>query len=218
MQGDDDTIDVHIFPKLRTYLTLNGFFYTEPYLTNIYNRGHRFALVQFRCGVMPLSIKRGRFQTIPVELYSYTFWPSHVIEDELPLLLNCSFFSEIIQSNCSCMSRVLIAKWNRTYVFLMDPEVVKCTARFVFEAMLEENFCSITTLNWNMLYCYPSCWHCLYNILQLFLCCILWLFMWYYSIVIYKPVKAVWKVRQCNSNWHAPWFVSVCVPCHMSLK
>ena len=49
VQCDERKIDVHKFPKLRTYLLFKQVFYTEPYVTNIYNRDHRSALAQLRC-------------------------------------------------------------------------------------------------------------------------------------------------------------------------
>ena len=49
VQCDEWKIDVHKFPKLRTYLLFKQVFYTEPYVTNIYNRDHRSALAQLRC-------------------------------------------------------------------------------------------------------------------------------------------------------------------------
>ena len=139
VQCDEWKTDVHKFPKLRTYLLFKHGFYTEPYVTNIYNRGHRSALAQLRCGVLPLSIETGRFQSIPLELRLCTFCSLHVIEDEVHFLLYCSFYNELrnilfSKAEAACPGFLSLNEIEKMS-FLMDPEVVKCTARYVFEAM-----------------------------------------------------------------------------------
>ena len=130
MQRDEWKIDVHKFSKLRTYLLFKQGVYTEPYVTNIYNRGHRSALAQLRCGVLPLSIEAGRFQSIPLELQLCTFCSLHVIE--VNFLLYCSFYNELLNilSNKAAAARpgFLSLDEIEKKSFLMDPEVVKCTA------------------------------------------------------------------------------------------
>ena len=86
-------IDVHKFRKLRQYLLFKQGFYIKPYVTNIYNRSHRSTLAQLRCGVLPLSIETGRFQSIPIELRLCTFCSVHVIEDEVHFLIYCIFIT-----------------------------------------------------------------------------------------------------------------------------
>ena len=52
------------------FYTLNVMFYklfkqkyeTELYATNIYNKGHRSALANFRCGTAPIRLETGRYE------------------------------------------------------------------------------------------------------------------------------------------------------------
>ena len=59
--------DVTKVPKLRTYILYKTEYSTEPYVAKINNRGHKSALAQFRCGILPLSIETGRFNNIPLD-------------------------------------------------------------------------------------------------------------------------------------------------------
>ena len=54
--------------KLRTYCTFKDTYTTEPYLYKVHDRHHRSILAQFRCGILPLKVETGRYQSIPIEL------------------------------------------------------------------------------------------------------------------------------------------------------
>ena len=131
VQRDEWKIDVHKFPKLRIYLLYKQGFYTEPYVANVYNRGHRSALAQLRCGVLPLSTEIGRLQSIPPELRLSTFCSLHVKEDEVHSLLYCSFYNELrnilFSKAAAACPGFLSLNEIEEMSFLMDPEVVKCT-------------------------------------------------------------------------------------------
>ncbi len=82
--------DIVNVDKLRTYVTFKQEYGTEYYVKVVTNRQHRAALSQFRCGVLHLKVKTGRFQDIPVEYRVCTMCEVNVIETESHYLLYCS--------------------------------------------------------------------------------------------------------------------------------
>ena len=59
--------DLHAKPKLRTYSLFKYKAESEAYLTNYLPRQQRSLFAQIRLGILPLSIKTGRFQNNKVE-------------------------------------------------------------------------------------------------------------------------------------------------------
>ena len=126
-------------PKLRTYKMFKSNYDTECYVKLVLNRGHRAALAQFRCGILPLSIETGRFQNIPLEYRLCNFCDQNVIEDETHFLLYCTAYQEL--RNVLLLKAIEIQP---DYIFLnledklqlfMSTKLVKHTARFIYEAI-----------------------------------------------------------------------------------
>jgi hypothetical protein len=126
-------------PKLRTYVLYKDSYFKEHYVSLIHNRGHRSAIAQFRCGILPLSIETGRFNAIPVEFRLCTFCDDNVIEDEVHFLLYCEFYKPIRERLFLC-ARSLFADFDNAddthkLRLLMSAELVKNTAAYIFNAM-----------------------------------------------------------------------------------
>ena len=59
-------------PKLRTYVKYKEQSVVEPYVYNIYNRGHRSTMAQFWSSILTISIETGSYKNIPEE-YNYVY-------------------------------------------------------------------------------------------------------------------------------------------------
>jgi len=81
-------------PKLRTYISFKHEYCVEPYV-HILNKGYRSALAQLRCGILPLSVETGRFNTIPIEFRLCVFCDINAIEDESHFLFHCHLYSDL---------------------------------------------------------------------------------------------------------------------------
>ncbi len=59
------------------------------------NRKHRSYLVQYRCGILPLSIETGRWGSIHLEDRICKICDSLVVEDEYHFIFHCSLYNNI---------------------------------------------------------------------------------------------------------------------------
>ena len=82
--------DIRNVSKLSTYCLFKNVYQTESYVKIVTNRQHRSAITQLRCGVLPLKVETGRYQTIPHELRLCTFCSQNSIENEIHFLFYCS--------------------------------------------------------------------------------------------------------------------------------
>jgi hypothetical protein len=87
--------DICNIPKLRTYVRYKTSYNAEPYMYNVHNKGHRSALAQFRCGILPLKIETGRFMNIPLEFRLCIFCDNDCIEDEFHFLFDCKLYTDL---------------------------------------------------------------------------------------------------------------------------
>ncbi len=69
---------------------LKNSYEVEPYALSFINRKHRSYLVQFHCGIVPLSIETGRWASIPLEDRICKMCNSLVVEDEYHFICHCS--------------------------------------------------------------------------------------------------------------------------------
>ena len=131
--------EVQNIPKLRTYIKFKQDYAREHYVVAINNRGHRSALAQFRCGVLPLSIETGRFMSIPANLRLCNFCDENVVEDEVHFILYCSFYCELRNLLLAKVSTVIpdfiSLNENEKMCALMGPLIVKHSAEFIYNAM-----------------------------------------------------------------------------------
>ncbi len=54
-------------PKFHTYVTFKDTYEVETYALSFMNRKHRSYLAQYQCGILPLEIETGRWQSKQVE-------------------------------------------------------------------------------------------------------------------------------------------------------
>ena len=123
-------------PKLRTYTRYKFEYSTEPYVHNVFNRGHRSILAQFRSGILPLKVETGRFTNIPVEFRLCIFCEENVVEDEEHFLFGCSFYRDerrVFFNNVSesCLDFYNLSSDDKFNV-LMKADIVKQTAAFLY--------------------------------------------------------------------------------------
>ena len=57
-------VDINNMPKLRTYVLFKHVYITESYISKHISRRRRSLMAQFRTGVLPLAIEKGRFTPI----------------------------------------------------------------------------------------------------------------------------------------------------------
>ena len=81
--------------KLRKYLHFKNEYNTETYVNmNIMTRQQRSALAKFRCGVAPLKIETGRYQSLNIEDRT-CFNCLTEVEDEIHVLIKCPLYKDI---------------------------------------------------------------------------------------------------------------------------
>ena len=81
--------------KLRNYKQFKNTYKTEPYVYNdILPRNHRSALAKCRCGVAPLKIETGRYQSLPVN-ERICFHCDSIVEDEIHVLMCCPLYEHL---------------------------------------------------------------------------------------------------------------------------
>ena len=80
-------------PKLRTYKRFKKSFRCEPYLKCIRNKSHLNSLIRFRTSSHNLAIETGRHSrpALPIEKRTCKFCPDNPIDDEMHMLLQCSY-------------------------------------------------------------------------------------------------------------------------------
>ncbi len=59
------------------------------------NRKHRSYLTQYRCGILPLEIETGRWQTKPVEERICKVCESCEVENEFHFIFSCTLYNNI---------------------------------------------------------------------------------------------------------------------------
>ncbi len=124
---------------MRTYVTFKQEYSTEHYVKVVTNRQHRAALSQFRCGVLPLKVERGRYQDIPVEHRLCTMCEENAIETESHFLLYCSKYNQLRYKCFTNLNGLFTLYPNFDYsddkfklTVLMSNEYVKSNAKFIW--------------------------------------------------------------------------------------
>ncbi len=59
------------------------------------NRKHRSYLAQYRCGILPLSIETGMWESMPLEDRICKMCDCLVVEDEYHFIFHCSLYNNI---------------------------------------------------------------------------------------------------------------------------
>ena len=78
-------------PKLRTYCKFKLEFEVDPYVSMLMSKGCRSLLAQFRAGMLPLRIKTGRYQNIPLDFRLCLMCHENVCEDEAHFMFSCTY-------------------------------------------------------------------------------------------------------------------------------
>ncbi len=120
----------------------------------MYKRGHRSIIVQFRSGILPLSIETGRNTYIPEELRLCIFCQENCLENKEHFLFHCSFYShmryKLIQKAINFHNNFVHLDTDEQFRILMDADLVKHTAEFLYSAYCK---CIMQCINNNDL-CY----------------------------------------------------------------
>ena len=78
---------LHTISKLRTYVTFKSNYETEKYIKLNITKNDRSHLAQFRCAVLPLKVKTGRFSGLAIEDRLCQVCDQHAVESETHFLL-----------------------------------------------------------------------------------------------------------------------------------
>ena len=130
-------IDVLNVPKLRTFVIFKRDCNADPYVY-MHNRGQRSAIAQLRCGILPLSIETGRYNSIPLEFRLCMHCNDDTVEDEYHFLFHCTFYSELRQELSAHVTNV-IPHYNyqsdsEKLITLMSSEFIYKTSEYVYNA------------------------------------------------------------------------------------
>ena len=128
--------------KLRCYKQFKNEYTTEFYVkAHTITRQCRSALAKFRCGVAPLKIETGRYQSLPVHERT-CFHCNTEVEDELHVLLFCPLYDdtrqELFNHAYMCNSDFLSYSTSEKFNFLLsDERIVKFSAKACNTILLE---------------------------------------------------------------------------------
>ncbi len=81
--------------NLRTYVTFKDTYEVETYALSFMNRKYRSYIAQYRCGILPLEIKIGRWQNKPVEERICKVCQSGEVENEFHFNFSCTLYNNI---------------------------------------------------------------------------------------------------------------------------
>ena len=128
--------------KLRNYKQFKSIYKTEAYVKNdILPRSHRSALSKFRCGVAPLKIETGRYQSLPINERT-CFHCDNIIEDETHVLMRCPLYdnlrndllSKALNINADFSNYSMSEKFN---YLLSHENIVKYSAKTCYSILTE---------------------------------------------------------------------------------
>ena len=95
-------------------------------------------MAQIRCGILPLSIETGRFNSIPLEFRLCNFCNEDAVEDEHHFLFHCTFYSEMRQDLCAYISNEMPCYNDKSDCeklnVLMKSEFIHKTSEYVYTA------------------------------------------------------------------------------------
>lgn len=128
--------------KLRKYKLFKREYKTEHYVHWFILQKHpRSAFAKFRCGVAPLKIETGRYQSMPINERT-CFNCVDQIEDEIHVLINCplynntrsELFSKVVDLNANFSKYTVSEKFD---FLLSNEKVVKYSAKACHDILLE---------------------------------------------------------------------------------
>ena len=128
--------------KLRLYKTFKNCYSTEYYVKCKYiSRVERSAFAKFRCGVAPLKIETGRYQSMPLEQRT-CFHCSDQIENECHVLLYCPLYTEersrlLLKAIDIEASFNTMAEVNRLSFLFTNENIVRYTAKACHEMLMQ---------------------------------------------------------------------------------
>ena len=80
-------------PKLKSYVNFKNVFQTEDYGKHCKSRYRRSIFAQFRCGILPIKLKTGRYTNLPIEERLCEICNTDAIESEMHFLLDCELYT-----------------------------------------------------------------------------------------------------------------------------
>lgn len=132
--------------KLRTYKLFKTVYETEQYVKyHTMSRARRSALSKFRCGVAPLRIETGRYESLPVEKRN-CFHCSLSIENEEHVLLECPLYNKIRlelfdKIERSCPDFRSFNSTDKVSHILSNNQIINYSAKACFEILTERRNC-----------------------------------------------------------------------------
>ncbi len=88
-------VDINQKPKLRTYVTFKNTLSTEAYVTSSMPKYQRSVYAKLRCGVLPIKIETGRYDSIDRENRICEFCTLGEVEDEMHFICNCTLYTTL---------------------------------------------------------------------------------------------------------------------------
>ena len=124
-------------PKLRTYVKFKQDMNTEFYATCLLPKYQRSVFAKLRCGILPLKIETGRYNSTALEERICEFCQIGEVEDELHFVCKCTLYDNL---RLSLYNAVILEFENflnlsdeDKFVFLMQKKQ-RTTARFCWNA------------------------------------------------------------------------------------
>ena len=123
---------------------------SETYLKTVFNRQHRSAISQFRCGILPLRIETDHYTSIPEHYRLCLMCDQDVVESETHFLLYCTRYNMIRQDY---FNNILVVhpdfsalSDNEKLMILMSDQFVKRTAQIIWQCFeLRRHYMYIST-------------------------------------------------------------------------
>ena len=129
--------------KLRTYKLFKETYDTEPYVNSQFlQRPYRSALAKFRCGVAPLKIEKGRYNSLPV-IERTCFHCETEVEDEIHVITRFSLYqnirSRLYEKATSLSIDFIVYNDTEKLKFVSsNPEIVKYSAKACYDILAEK--------------------------------------------------------------------------------
>ena len=118
--------------KLHSYKTLKQNYIIENYCKIILPVRHRAAFSKFRCGVAPIRIETGRYESLPEEARLCPF--CNVLENEMDVIMNCRVYDDLREPllakavNCNPTFSSLFEVNQFVFIF-SSPDLVRICAK-----------------------------------------------------------------------------------------
>ena len=132
-------------PKLRTYIKCKNMYSLENYVTLNMAPKYRSALAKLRCGILPLELETGRYHNIEESQWLCKLCQSGSIENEYHFLFDCHKYEDhrrvFYRKIETLYPNFLELEPDSRFAILMNADIVRDTAKFVYEAFCFRQNC-----------------------------------------------------------------------------